>query len=56
MCGGTGSFQTMIDLQEQGVITEEERKQMTAGNGGQLNPTWVEWLMGFPIGWTELKV
>ncbi len=20
--------------------------------GGQLNPTWVEWLMGFPIGWT----
>ena len=19
---------------------------------GQLNPTWVEWLMGFPIGWT----
>ncbi len=23
--------------------------------GGQLNPTWVEWLMGFPIGWTELK-
>lgn len=22
--------------------------------GGQLNPTWVEWLMGFPAGWTEL--
>ena len=22
---------------------------------GQLNPTWVEWLMGFPIGWTELN-
>jgi site-specific DNA-cytosine methylase len=20
--------------------------------GGQLNPTWVEWLMGFPTGWT----
>ena len=20
---------------------------------GQLNPTWVEWLMGFPIGWTD---
>lgn len=20
--------------------------------GGSLNPTWVEWLMGFPIGWT----
>lgn len=24
--------------------------------GGQLNPTWVEWLMGFPIGWTDLNV
>lgn len=22
---------------------------------GQLNPTWVEWLMGFPIGWTDLN-
>ena len=22
---------------------------------GQLNPTWVEWLMGFPAGWTDLS-
>lgn len=22
---------------------------------GQLNPDWVEWLMGWPIGWTDLK-
>ena len=22
--------------------------------GGQMNPEWVEWLMGFPIGWTDL--
>ena len=22
---------------------------------GQLNPSWVGWLMGFPIGWTDLK-
>ena len=21
---------------------------------GRLNPAWVEWLMGFPIGWTDL--
>ena len=24
-------------------------------SGGQLNPTWVEWLMGWPIGWTDLN-
>ena len=22
---------------------------------GKLNPMWVEWLMGFPIGWTDLE-
>ncbi|ALW89637.1 hypothetical protein AUC44_12615 [Deinococcus actinosclerus] len=22
---------------------------------GQLNPLWVEWLMGFPPGWTDLE-
>ncbi len=22
---------------------------------GSLNPTWVEWLMGFPLGWTDLS-
>ena len=24
-------------------------------NGGSLNPTWVEWLMGFPLEWTALE-
>lgn len=23
--------------------------------GGRLNPYWVEWLMGWPIGWTDLR-
>jgi hypothetical protein len=26
-----------------------------ASDGGQLNPEWVEWLMGWPIGWTALN-
>ena len=55
MCGGTGSFQKMKDLETKGIITPDERKQMTAGSGGQLNPTWVEWLMGWPLEWTALK-
>ena len=24
-------------------------------DGGSLNPDWVEWLIGWPIGWTDLK-
>jgi len=24
-------------------------------NPGSLNPTWVEWLMGYPLGFTDLK-
>ena len=27
-----------------------------AGETGPLNPPFVEWIMGFPIGWTELKL
>jgi len=30
-------------------------KTLVTHAGGQLNPEWVEWLMGYPIGWTELK-
>lgn len=31
------------------------RSQLAAREGALLpaNPTWLEWLMGFPIGWTE---
>ena len=50
MCGGSGSW----DLLNKNTTLEEAR-QMGAGNGGQLNPTWVEWLMGWPLGWTDLK-
>ena len=50
MCGGTGSWELLNKN-----TTPEEAKQMGAGNGGKLNPTWVEWLMGWPLGWTDLK-
>ena len=30
-------------------------KDLPGKVGGQLNPNWVEWLMGWPIGWTDLK-
>ena len=28
---------------------------LAAQVGGPLNPEWVEWLMGWPLGWTDLK-
>ena len=28
---------------------------MSSQVGGQLNPTWVEWLIGWPEEWTDLK-
>lgn len=37
----------------QATLTEQIANE---GNGGQLNPTWVEWLMGWPLGWTDCAV
>ena len=28
---------------------------VVSGQSGSLNPAWVEWLMGYPEGWTDLK-
>ena len=55
MCGGTGAANQIEERYSDGTITSEERQAMRAGNGGILNPTWVEWLMGFPTGWTDLE-
>jgi hypothetical protein len=55
MYGGSGSAQIIEQRYSEGTISEEERRSMRAGNGGKLNPTWVEWLMGFPTGWTDLE-
>jgi hypothetical protein len=31
----------------------ERTRNLNDQIGGQLNPTWVEWLMGWPLGWTD---
>lgn len=54
--GCSGARAKLRRLEQDGVITETERKGMQAGNGGKLNPEWVEWLQGFPIGWTDCAV
>ena len=55
LCGGTHNFRQMVALRDAGIITEEERKNLTCGSGGKSNPALMEWLMGFPIGWTDLN-
>ncbi len=30
-------------------------EKLPAPQSGQLNPAWVEWLMGFPKGWSSLE-
>ncbi len=56
LCGGSGNYQQLKKLEENGTISEEERINMSQGNGGSLNPEWVEWLMGFPAGWTDIGI
>tara|TARA_R100001015_G_C4462311_1_gene48789 strand:- start:120 stop:425 length:306 start_codon:yes stop_codon:yes gene_type:complete len=38
-----------------GVRVANHDKSKWVENGGSLNPMWVEWLMGYPIGWTDLE-
>jgi len=37
-----------------GLASAVGRQNIQTAVGGQLNPDWVEWLMGVPIGWTSL--
>ena len=48
----TGRKGTQKSLSTIVIDTEGGREKTT----GQLNPTWVEWLMGYPTGWTDLSV
>jgi hypothetical protein len=34
---------------------QARRGELEEGSGGTLNPNWVEWLMGWPPGWSDLK-
>lgn len=45
------------DAKNNGGPGQQARKspQLGAVVGGALNPPWVEWLMGWPVGWTDLK-
>jgi len=50
------SYARRRETHQQALNEEVAWGEGSARTGGQLNPTWVEWLQGFPIGWTELDV
>jgi len=50
LCGGTGAWNA---IQNNPNLTVEEKRGMTSTHG-LLNPDWVEWLMFWPVGWTNL--
>lgn len=66
MGGCSGSFAKLKELEEIGRLTPEERRAMSSNltggkatdtaNCGLLNPDWVEWLMNWPIGWTDIAI
>jgi hypothetical protein len=47
LAGGSGNRLKLYQM-----LGEEEGKKMGCQS---LNPYWVEWLMGWPLGWTDLK-
>jgi hypothetical protein len=38
-----------------GNLGEQVNERENVKKTGQLNPPWVEWLMGWPVEWTDLK-
>ena len=46
------AVQRRIAMGKQVGLTMAVKEQK---GGGSLNPTWVEWLMGYPKGWTDLN-
>ena len=66
MGGCSGSFAKLKELEKIGRLTTEERRAMSShltggkepdtANCGMLNPDWVEWLMGWPFGWTDIAI
>jgi hypothetical protein len=51
---GKGAANYRKQSRNEADLTNQARAEDGVGSGS-LNPRWVEWLMGFPIGWTDLE-
>jgi DNA (cytosine-5)-methyltransferase 1 len=52
---GTHGLYLQAEVIEEEIEAGRETPESVGPSGGQLNPTWVEWLMGFPTGWSDLE-
>lgn len=53
--GGSSALRRLKKMLVANKITEEEMFEFSRSRSGRLNPEFVEWLMGFPIGWSALR-
>ena len=53
--GQSGKLRDRLDYAAERGATKNKTFTEPTVPGGQLNPTWVEWLMGWTLGWTDLK-
>jgi DNA (cytosine-5)-methyltransferase 1 len=52
---GATSAEAMSKAAARGFNPNLPEATAASVGGGKLNPTWVEWLMGWPLGWTDSK-
>lgn len=52
--GGRSIAKKLRKMLDAKTITEEEMFEFSRSRTGRLNPEFVEWLMGFPSGWSAL--
>jgi hypothetical protein len=51
----SASMMTMQDMEQAQYAGNDPRRPAygETKQNGSLNPAWVEWLMGYPLGWTD---
>lgn len=52
LIGGSGARKKVLNMDH---LTKEEKRVLSTGYESIVNPEWVEYLMGWPIGWTKTR-
>jgi hypothetical protein len=52
---GSAGYSTASGRHTGATLTDATVRADPSPEGGSLNPVFVEWLMGYPLGWTDLK-